>query len=346
MRFLGFISHRLHKLTVMILLAVTIFTVSSCCIHEWPDEVPVDVMLKLDLDTQEWPLYKTVGYDVRSNGSESYMMRYTVEAYKVLADGSISDEPSGRWVDFGESYVSEYNLSVQITAGRYYFAVWADYMCPDDNTTFYDATVLSDVPLDCSLGGNSDYKDAFCGKTEVEIIRKKLGDIAVVPVRLERPIAKVEFLSDDLKEFVTRILEVRGGAESSPGAYDTTIDFSNYVVLFHYTGFFPSAFNALDGTLSDVSTGVSFRSSITPYSDGEASLGFDYVLVNGIEGSVMMSVELRDVSGEILSSSASIEVPLKRGHLTIVRGRFLTQDTSGGVGIDPGFNGDFNISLD
>ena len=34
-----------------------------------------------------------------------------------------------------------------------------------------------------------------------------------------------------------------------------------------------------------------------------------------------------------------------RGRNTIVRGRFLTSQATGGVGIDPGFNGEYNIEL-
>ena len=40
-----------------------------------------------------------------------------------------------------------------------------------------------------------------------------------------------------------------------------------------------------------------------------------------------------------------IEVPLKRSMLTTVKGSFLMPDTGGGVAIDPGFDGEYNIII-
>ena len=36
---------------------------------------------------------------------------------------------------------------------------------------------------------------------------------------------------------------------------------------------------------------------------------------------------------------------LVRGKLTEIRGPFLTSEAAGGVGIHPGFDGDFNIEI-
>jgi hypothetical protein len=38
-----------------------------------------------------------------------------------------------------------------------------------------------------------------------------------------------------------------------------------------------------------------------------------------------------------------IEVPIRRSWHTILRGRFLMSEASGGVVIDPTFDGDFNL---
>ena len=49
--------------------------------------------------------------------------------------------------------------------------------------------------------------------------------------------------------------------------------------------------------------------------------------------------------GELIGSTSTINVPTMRGRNTIVRGRFLTSQATGGVGIDPGFDGEYNIEL-
>ena len=76
-----------------------------------------------------------------------------------------------------------------------------------------------------------------------------------------------------------------------------------------------------------------------------ARLGFDYVMVNGRESSVMVAVGLFDENGVRLSMTNPIEVPLKRSMLTTVKGSFLMQDTGGGVAINPDFDGEYNIII-
>ena len=100
-----------------------------------------------------------------------------------------------------------------------------------------------------------------------------------------------------------------------------------------------------DDKPNDSSLGIQFRSDITLIDDHNARLGFDYVLVNGKESSVMVAVGLFDEEGTRLSMTNPIEVPIKRSMLTTVKGSFLMQDTGGGVAIDPDFEGEFNIII-
>jgi len=93
----------------------------------------------------------------------------------------------------------------------------------------------------------------------------------------------------------------------------------------------PSKFNMWDDKPNDSSLGVSFASDITLLDEHNARLGFDYVMVNGRESSVMVAVGLFDENGVRLSMTNPIEVPLKRSMLTTVKGSFLMQDTGGGV---------------
>ena len=40
-----------------------------------------------------------------------------------------------------------------------------------------------------------------------------------------------------------------------------------------------------------------------------------------------------------------IDLPIVRGKLTTIRDEFLTRDYAPGIGIDPGFDGDINITI-
>lgn len=116
-------------------------------------------------------------------------------------------------------------------------------------------------------------------------------------------------------------------------------------MVVHYAGYVPSSFNLFTDQTADASTGVQFESRITRTSDSEASLGFDYVLVNEGEASVKVSLEVYDRDGTQLSATNPFDIPLMRGRHTIVRGNFLTSEASGGIGIDPGFDGDWNYPV-
>ena len=95
----------------------------------------------------------------------------------------------------------------------------------------------------------------------------------------------------------------------------------------------------------DSKTGVKFYSKLEQISDDEARMGFDFVMVNGKDASVMVTMGLLDAEGNPVSSSDEINVPLKRSMNTTVRGRFLMQEAGGGIGIDPSFEGDYNIEI-
>ena len=64
----------------------------------------------------------------------------------------------------------------------------------------------------------------------------------------------------------------------------------NLRILVAYTGFLPNRYSVLRGVPFDATTGVNFLSGMTELStegDGSATLGYDYVMVNGDEPLVL-----------------------------------------------------------
>lgn len=57
-------------------------------------------------------------------------------------------------------------------------------------------------------------------------------------------------------------------------------------------------------------------------------------------------MEINDSGGNLVSRTAGLEVPYRRGHLTTVRARFLTNEMKGGVDINYDFEGDIDVDLD
>lgn len=358
--------------------ACALLCITSCAVHEWPEPTPADVIVNLDFDTQ-MPQYKVLNEEGTraSHDGRDYDIRYTIAAYRLLQDGSYAEEPFLLKV-FSKDEIEELNATFRfsIDEGSYRFYVWTDFVLAGTRSDyFYNTTSFRRISLQGTHEGNNDFRDAFSGSADLKVIRRGSKETpSTVTVQMRRPLAKFEFITTDLQEFITKTIEAmirkeeaeaaakagetkpEGGdnpeditpTESDTKTGDTktpVVDLEKYTVVFFYSGYMPNAYNMKEGKPCDSATGVKFSSAISTIDNHDARLGFDYVFVNGEESSVMVTVALYDEEGTQLSISRQIEVPIKRSMLTTVRGSFLMQNTGGGVAIDPGFEDEFNIYI-
>lgn len=366
------------------LVACALLCITSCAVHEWPEPSPADVIVNLDFDTQ-LPQYKVLNEEGTraSRDGRDYDIRYTIAAYRLLQDGSYAEEPFLLKV-FSKDEIDELNATFRfsIDEGSYRFYVWTDFVLAGTQSDyFYNTTNFRRISLQETHEGNNDFRDAFSGSADLKVIRRGSKETpSTVTVQMRRPLAKFEFITTDLQEFITKTIEAmirkeeaeaaaKAGKTKSEGGdnpeditpieSDTktdgdtktgdtktpVVDLEKYTVVFFYSGYMPNAYNMMEGKPCDSATGVKFSSAISAIDNHDARLGFDYVFVNGEESSVMVTVALYDEEGTQLSISRQIEVPIKRSMLTTVRGSFLMQNTGGGVAIDPGFEDEFNIYI-
>ena len=343
------------------LAACALLCITSCAVHEWPEPSPADVIVNLDFDTQ-MPQYKVLNEEGTraSHDGRDYDIRYTIAAYRLLQDGSYAEEPFLLKV-FSKDEIEELNATFRfsIDEGSYRFYVWTDFVLAGTRSDyFYNTTSFRRISLQGTHEGNNDFRDAFSGSADLKVIRRGSKETpSTVTVQMRRPLAKFEFITTDLQEFITKTIEAmirkeeaeaaaKAGETKSDGDTKTpVVDLEKYTVVFFYSGYMPNAYNMMEGKPCDSATGVKFSSAISAIDNHDARLGFDYVFVNGEESSVMVTVALYDEEGTQLSISRQIEVPIKRSMLTTVRGSFLMQNTGGGVAIDPGFEDEFNIYI-
>lgn len=364
--------------------ACALLCITSCAVHEWPEPTPADVIVNLDFDTQ-MPQYKVLNEEGTraSHDGRDYDIRYTIAAYRLLQDGSYAEEPFLLKV-FSKDEIEELNATFRfsIDEGSYRFYVWTDFVLAGTQSDyFYNTTNFRRISLQGAHEGNNDFRDAFSGSADLKVVRRGSKETpSTVTVQMRRPLAKFEFITTDLQEFITKTIEAmirkeeaeaaakagetkpEGGdnpEDITPTESDTktdgdtktgdtktpVVDLEKYKVVFFYSGYMPNAYNMMEGKPCDSATGVKFSSAISAIDSHDARLGFDYVFVNGEESSVMVTVALYDEESTQLSISRQIEVPIKRSMLTTVRGSFLMQNTGGGVAIDPGFEDEFNIYI-
>ena len=162
-------------------------------------------------------------------------------------------------------------------------------------------------------------------------------------IELVRPIANYTFVSTDLDEFLDTEMgrTGRNGAESPQQAPPL----SDYTVRVVYTKYMPSSFNAHTGKPVDSRTGVEYHSLISVLDDKKAQLAFDHVFTNGSDTSVAVAMEVLHSDGTVVARMPQFDVPLRRSHHTVVTGKFLTTKSGGDLGVNPDFEGEFNIEI-
>ena len=333
--------------------ALSLCALSSCDVHEFPAEEPEShsVVLNLEFRT-EMPLHQTVEY-TRSGGASTnagdYDIRYQIRVYRTDNEGEpLSDVYTSITETKDDVTDLNHSVGIEIEKGNYRFLVWADYVdSGNEEDKFYATGNFGEITLNGeSHCGNNVFRDAFRGEATATVASGD-GTPQEITVEMERPLARFQFVTTDLETFITNALkeqEARDGAEKEDSP-TKAVNLDDYRIVFRYTGFMPSAFNVFTNKPIDAITGVSFAGKITRLNEKEAELGFDYVFVNGTESTVPIAVEVYNLENELLSSTDPIDVPLERSKLTIVRGPFLTTQASGGVGIDPGFDGEWNYEI-
>lgn len=311
---------------------------ASCYVHQFPDP-KVEFILYLDYET-EMPLHKVVEYSTTKGtltSQQEYDTRYLVKVYD--AEDLKGEEELYSFV-FTKEDVSELgqSLTLMLYKGHYRFVVWTDFVPHETQSDYHYMTDRYDyltLPEGSRIGSN-DMMDAFTGSVVSEVT----DGLNQAEVIMTRPLAKFNFVSTDLSDFVSR---VKGRNATNQ---NNRFNLEDYTVVFIYNGFVPSAYNLHERKPVDATSGVFFRSKIRQINDTEAEMGFDYLFVNGEESRISVKLEVYDVDGTRLSSFPPVEVPLMRSKLTTVKANFLTSEAGGGVTVLPDYDGEHNIVVD
>ena len=342
----------------LIIAAVALLSAVSC-VHQWPEPAVTQVVINLEYE-MELPQGPHLDVSTRSaETSEQYDMRYIIHAYKLSSAGTIADTPYETYIMTQDDIVNpDKTFTLDIMEGTYRFMVWSDYVKQGSaEDLYYNADNFKYVKLygredGVKHVGNTDFRDAFIGSQDVEVIRFGGNHPPVsATIPMARPLSKVVFITNDLEDWKTKVLTnmYESALQSAkPGEHvdlPTEVDLSQYIVRIIYPQYMPNAFNIMTDRTTWSDFNVSFNSQLIQLSDTEAALGFDYVFANNSDANVVMAVGLYDKTGTQLARSYDITVPLERGKITTVVGSFLLEESDGGVSINPDFDGEFNIVI-
>lgn len=320
-----------------------------CCdtVHQWPDpgcevdptdiSAQIDVTCEIELDIEQIITKGALAPVYTSEDGEKYLRRYHINIYE--------ENREGKEIVFSDVFFQQPSstdpLSFETTlhTKKYEILVWMDYVLSDaTDDLFYLTTeglATIHVPGCDTYKACCDFKDAQTLLYPVDLTdNRDWFKRIVITVPLRRPVAKVTFEAIDFADYAEKM------------GYHGNLD--DYMKLFHvhvyYNGYIATGFNAETQNLNDASVGYGYDAEPSMLPGGILSrLGFDYLFVNGEKSSVSVSVEITDDSGKVINRVDDITVPTYRGKETIVREKFFTKEYYPGIGINPDFDGEFNV---
>lgn len=359
----------LHNYILLLMMALVL---SACDVHEFPDEpddpsVENTYKLHLRFDNSVFDYLTTVNPGTRGERPHGdcdfrvVVRLYPVEPASGLRPSRISTRDgfeiySGTFPDDGSH--PDVEIPLYVAPGEYQIAAWADHVAKGSEADlYYNSSEFLEVTLP-GVGekgyqhkGNDPYREAWRGSETIIVhedgsvsLSTRAEEVChVVYMDMQRPLARYHFVTNDYRKFVeteTRRLAALGLEEPKAPKLE------DYRVVVRYTGYMPCAFNVLTDKPIDSATGITYDGVITPIDADKAEVAFDYVFVNHSATSVQVALELyRKADGMRLSSTGVINVPLQRGHYTLIEGPFMTTDAGASTGIVPDFEGEFNIEI-
>lgn len=332
---------RLRCLKALVPSAVVVCSLmaTGCDVHEFPHMPDTRNLVLRVTHNQGWSEYDHM--ISRGVTPENTILRYH---FLVTPHDDPKVKISDTTIYSTDLSRPDFTTSLKIPAGTYDIWAWSDHAHSDTReSVHHDSRDFENIVYTQPYSGNDDRRDAFRGMTTVSVSASTDEEINVSgTIALERPLAKYRVIATDLREFVEdemsrKSLTLADGPDLSPLL-------GSYTVKVRYTGYMPSKFNNFINRPVDSATGVTFEGAISQISETEAQLTFDYVMVNGHESSIPVSLEVYD-GDMMIARTGTINVPIVRNRITNVRGKFLTSLATGGIGINPDFDGEFNIEI-
>ena len=305
------------------------------CIHYEPvmidgelgkDPTKVSVSFQLELS----PTSTFINYLSRHSDSEDIYQRFIVE---VTQRGAIIARKETIVPVTDIIGLSEYTLPYEISlhAVEYEVSVWSDYYTA--NSTSYNADMFTPVYCAIPYFGCSELKLCYCAHKAVDFrpYRDNWDYHHQINLSLNKPVAKYQIITTDAQDFLksakTDSLHIRVG----------------------YIGYHPIGYNVPSEMPDAHADGIYFYNTVAA-SDGditgELCLAFDYIFSPPDDSQpAQIALTITDDNGRKIAEYNDIQFSYRAGKVTTISGRILTQQSSGGIGINKDWDDEIIIEI-
>lgn len=337
----------------MVVLAASLALVS--CVHECPEDPAVDPTI-IEASIRLLPSGPLTVYPngeelvETSTSNANLAARYYVELYASNTENFSIDKGELVWADTLLREPSEIeepvNLNLELNALHYKMVVWQDLVDAENTDTdlFWSVPSLNGIaalPKDGYYACN-DNKMAQTATYEFDLTPyfRKWDIKESIDIQLCSAVSKFVIVADDVAEFIK---SYRANYDVEP---DVSVEeiISSCTFKVSYMGYMLNGYNAFRDKMNNSEGGYAFATEPVVIDKGHACICFDYMLTNA-DTRVTLKLDTYDRDGYLINSISNIEVPLSRGCVTVVHGNYLTRDYGGGIGIDPGFEGEINVQI-
>ena len=254
-------------------------------------------------------------------------LRAVVEVYNKGTDTRVL-----RKEEFVAATAAEggYTSTLQLSTGDYDVRLWADYTANVRVDNHYITTDTKSIKILAKdqYCANTDTRDAFTKVFSLNVGNQDKAE----DITMHRPLAKYRLVAND----VAKYNELRAERK-----YPALEDLKISIV---YEGFLPCAYNVSTQKPSDSVSGYSYASALREQTDDAATVGKDFVLVNGEQSFVTVTILFKDANGKTISGINGVRIDYRAGQLTTVTGNFLTAGV-GGVQVDTDWSGDYEVEF-
>lgn len=304
----------LIKISAVACLAFVVGTSCSNDKEDWDDDhcldpsylVPLTVDVSVDKIFKEHLTIDTIFSDTtttRATDMTPYL-RYYVAAYP-MTDSLPTVVAS--------SYDSK--VPIKIHPSRYTMVGWVMYESPDKQRSF------------------NFYDDDFS-----ELLLKNKYNYTGADIY------KLAYRACEAKNIAHNTALTTLNAKLAMGQYNIiatdSADFTPDKVVVYYTSMLPASIHAKTGKINWWWSDISYTYPVTPKSDGSNLLASDFVLAQDDKDvSVTVTIEVYDEDGKLKARKKNVEIPLRNGGVTTIKGDFysvldLDKDGSAGSGIE------------